>query len=95
MPPEKKKINPGKLLSRLRGNKDVCDITVQALAKMDITSDLEKALSDCISRVRKDNRNALLKGLNDRLKEAEKARDDEKMTALLKEMSRLHKEKVT
>ncbi len=89
-----KKINPGKLLSRLRGDKAVCDIIVQALAKMDITSDLEKALSDCIARVRKDNRNAQLKGLNDRLKEAEKARDDEKITALLKEMSRLHKEKV-
>jgi hypothetical protein len=92
---EGKEISPGKLLGRVEHEKDVRGAVIEALAHADITEDPEKALKECIARVKKDNRNDELKELVTRLKKAQQSHDDAEMRALLDKINRIHKEKVT
>ncbi|MGB2600911.1 MAG: DNA primase [Candidatus Omnitrophota bacterium] len=94
-------INPGKLLSRLEHSNSAKDAAVQALAKADITQDLERALNDCIFYVRKENNEDQLKQLNQRLKKAQESKDDKEIMDLVvkiknitDKLNQIHKEKV-
>jgi DNA primase len=94
-------INPGKLLSRLEHSNSAKDAAVQALAKADITQDLERALNDCIFYVRKENNEDQLKQLNQSLKKAQESKNDKEIMALVvkiknitDKLNQIHKEKV-
>ena len=67
---------------------------MQALAKADITDEVNKAVKDCIFCVKKENREEKLKELNSRLKKAEKENNSAQMKELLTEINKIHKEKV-
>lgn len=87
-------INPGKLLSRMESDEGARSAVVQALAKADITKDRQKALADCIFCVKKENREAELKSLTTKLKEAQKAKDNGLVLELVAKINKIHKEKV-
>ena len=87
-------ISPGKLLGRFEGREAVKSAVIQAIAKADITVDPKKELSDCLSYIRKENRDNELKSLNSRLKKAQEAHNDSEMKELLTKINKLHKEKV-
>ncbi len=87
-------INPGKLLSRMENDEAAKAAVVQALAKAEITQDREKALEDCIFYVKKENRDAELKSLTTKLKEAQGAKDNALISKLLVKINNIHKEKV-
>ncbi|RKY42692.1 MAG: DNA primase [Candidatus Makaraimicrobium thalassicum] len=89
-----KDINPGKLLSRLEKDEDAKTAVVQALAKMEITQDVDKALDDCIFCIRRENREDELKELTSRLKEAQQSNNNTEMRELLTRINMIHKEKV-
>ena len=89
------RISPGKMLSRLEHDEDAKAALVQALAKADITQEREKALTDCIFCVRKENREEQLKALMGRLKEAQASNDHEGIRLLVTQIDKIHKEKVT
>lgn len=88
-------ISPGKLLGRIEREEDVRGAVINALAQADITQDPEKALKDCIARVKRDNRDDELKELATRLRKAQQSHNDAEMRALLDKINRIHKEKVT
>ncbi len=87
-------INPGKLISRLEGDEGAKAAVVQALAKLDITKDREKALNDCMTCVRREARDEKLKELSVRLKKAQDKNDDPEIRSILEKINRIHKEKV-
>ncbi|MCK5450628.1 MAG: DNA primase [Candidatus Omnitrophica bacterium] len=89
-----KDISPGKMLSRLEGNEAAKNAVLQAVVNADITKDVGKALKDCISCVRKENREEEIKVLTQRLKKAQTEKNDKEMTEILLKMNRIHKEKV-
>lgn len=95
------KINPGKLLSRLEKNSNAKDAAVQALAKADITQDMERTLNDCIFYVRKEDSEDKLKKLNQQLKKAQESKNDKeimdlvvKIKSVTDKLNKIHKEKV-
>ena len=89
-----KEVSPGKLLSRLEEDERAKEAAVQALAKADITEDPERAFSDCMFCIRKENREEELKSLTERLKKAQDKGNDTEMKELLVRINNIHKEKV-
>ena len=88
-----KEINPGKLISRFREGKDERDAITQAVAKAEITQDAEKALRECMTCVRKENKEEELKELTQRLKEAQRSKNNDEINELVSKISGVHKEK--
>jgi len=88
-----KEINPGKLISRFREGKDERDAITQAVAKAEITQDAEKALRECMTCVRKENKEEELKELTQRLKEAQRNKNNDEINELVSKISGVHKEK--
>ena len=95
IPITKKEINTGKLLARLEGDEDAKAVAIQAVAKADITQDIERALNDCISCVLKENRDEELKELSLKLKKAQETNNDKAVMELVARINKIHKEKVT
>ncbi|MFH1552530.1 MAG: DNA primase [Candidatus Omnitrophota bacterium] len=91
-----KEINPGKLLSRLEKDEDAKKAVIQAIAKADITKkeDADRALSDCIYCVRKENREDQLKKLTIELKRAEQEKNRKEVMELVARINKIQKEKV-
>ncbi|MFH1665008.1 MAG: DNA primase [Candidatus Omnitrophota bacterium] len=87
-------VNPGKLLSRFEDDADVKAAVIEAVAKADITSARDKALNDCMSCVRRENREEALKALTLELKKAEQSGNSQEIMELVAKMNKLHKEKV-
>ena len=87
-------INVGKVLGRIKDDRNVKNAVIQAVTETEMTVDPEKALADCFVSVRKENRDETLRSLKMQLKEAEKLRDDEKIMELVKQINKIHKEKV-
>ena len=94
-------IEPAKLLSRLQDSEDARGALIQALAKVDITRDHEKALNDCIFCVKKENSEDELRQLNSRLKKAQELKNDTEIMEIIvriknvkEELNKMHKEKV-
>jgi len=87
-------INPGQLLNRLEGDEEVKKAVIQALMKAEITEDKDKAVSDCITYIRRVKRENELKFLSSQLKAAQAACDDSEMRKLLLRINDIHKMKV-
>ena len=88
-------ISPGKLLSRFENDENAKQAVVAAVEKVDIeNSNKEKMLSDCILSLKKENRDAKLKDLTYRLKEAQRSNNDVKIKDLLSRINKIHKERV-
>ena len=88
-------VSPGKLLSRLDGDERSKAVVLEAVAKVDIAQDLDKALEDCMFYVKKENKEDRLKDLTLKLKKAQASNNDSEMKELLTKINRIHKEKVT
>ncbi len=88
-------ISPGKLLSRLENDENAKRTVVAAVEKVDIeNSNKEKMLADCILSLKKENRDAKLKDLTFRLKEAQRSNNGIKIKDLLSKINKIHKERV-
>ncbi len=87
-------ISPSKLLSRLEADDPAKEAVVKALEKSDITKEPERAVNDCIACMVREDREERLKGLMDRLREAQRVKNDPEMEKVLFEINRIHKEKV-
>jgi hypothetical protein len=88
------KIDLAKLLSRFEKNNNLKTAVMQAVAKADITKDVEKAVNECMQCVRKENREEELKTLTAKLKKAQESKNDSEMKILLERINKIHKEKV-
>ncbi len=87
-------INVGKLMSRMENDADAGSAVVQAIAKAEITQDIDKAVQDCMICVKKENREEKLKDLTSQLKKAQASHDDTGVIDILGKINKIHKEKV-
>lgn len=87
-------LNPGKLLGRMHDNETARSMIIQAMAKADIIAEPDKALRDCITCVKKENRDEKLRALASKLKQAQESSDLSGMTNTLRMIDQIHKERV-
>ena len=87
-------INISKLISRLAEKKEIHDAILKSVTETEITSEKDKALSDCILFMKKEMRNETLKTLTRKLKEAQNRKNNAEITDLLIKINKIHKEKV-
>ncbi|MFA6636287.1 MAG: DNA primase [Candidatus Omnitrophota bacterium] len=87
-------LNQAKLLGRLRDDERARNVLLQAMAKVDIIEDPDKAVRDCISCLKKENREERLKSLAEKLKQAQVNADISGMNDTLRMIDQIHKERV-
>jgi DNA primase len=87
-------LNQAKLLGRLHDDARAREVIMQAIAKVDIIEDPDKAIKDCISCLKKENREERLKSLAAKLKQAQVNSDMSGMNDTLKMIDQIHKERV-
>jgi DNA primase len=90
---EEEEIDLAKLLSRFEKEDNLKTVVMQAVAKADITKDRGKVVNDCMTCVRKENRDEELKALTLQLKKAQESNNDSEINDLLEKINRIHKER--
>ena len=74
--------------------KQIHDAVIKSATEAEITIDREKALSDCISFMKKEKKHETLQNLTKRLKEAQHRNNSTEMNNILLKINKIHKEKV-
>ncbi|NQU94821.1 MAG: DNA primase [Candidatus Omnitrophica bacterium] len=88
---EGKKVNPSHLICHLKGA-GTSEIISEAVSMNQIIRDKEKALNDCVKRIKGDSQKLTLHNLQSEIKKAENAFDTNKINRLIAEYSELIKE---
>jgi len=88
---ENRKATPAQLISLLGNNIDAANLISEAAAILETMPDTEKALGDCILRIKKDSRKARLDDLQVAIRAAHNSKDAEKVKELVMEYNTLVK----
>ncbi|MFA6078396.1 MAG: DNA primase [Candidatus Omnitrophota bacterium] len=86
-----KEINPAKLINHMNNDGASAILISEAVNLSEMKGDKEKALSDCISRVKNDNVKSRLEELRAKIKEAHDSSDEEILKSLMAEYGSLIK----
>ncbi len=87
----KKEINPARLINHMNNNGTAAILISEAVNLAEIMGDKDKALGDCIARMKKDNVKSRLEELRARIKEAHDSNDEETLKGLMMEYGSLIK----
>ena len=89
---ENKRAIPAQLITLLGNSGDAANLISEAAATLEIIDDNEKALTDCIFRIKKDNTRDRLADLQNAIKIAHSQKDENKVKELVTEYNSLVKE---
>ncbi|MDP2913171.1 MAG: DNA primase [Candidatus Omnitrophota bacterium] len=90
---ENKEINPAKLINYLGGNSEAAMLISEAVNILEALADKDRAMSDCINRIRKDNIKDQLGRLQEAIRAAHGQKDEDLVKKLVGEYSDLVKVK--
>ena len=88
---EKNEINPVKLINHLGNNSEAATLISEAVSILDVMTDKDKVLEDCIAKMKKDNVKDQLERIQGGIKVAQSQKDENKLRELLAEYNRLVK----
>lgn len=86
--------SPAKLLSRYEADVEAKNLLMRAISQADITIDPERALSDCIAFMIKEERERNIRDLTLQLKEAQRKNDQVLIDKILGEINKIYKQRV-
>lgn len=84
-------IRPASLISRAGGNSETAVLISEAVNILESLDDKDRALNDCVARIKKDNFNDRLARLQEAIKFAHNQKDDDKVRVLVAEYNDLVK----
>ncbi|MDP3804739.1 MAG: DNA primase [Candidatus Omnitrophota bacterium] len=84
-------ISPARLISHTFASAETANLISEAVGILEIIKDKDKTMSDCISRIKKDNLRERLNMLQESIRSAHSQKDDERMKALVAEYNDLVK----
>ncbi len=88
---EKKEITPARLINHLGSTSEAADLVSEAVNILEMLVDKDKALTDCVARIKKDNIKDQLGRLQDAIKIAHNQKDEERVKRLVTEYNSLVK----
>ena len=88
---ENKEITPPRLINHLSESPDAAALITEAVGISEIIGDKEKALNDCIAKIKKDNLEERMSLIQEAIRAAHKQKDDSKVTELVAEYNELVK----
>ena len=88
---ENKEINAARLMSHLGAGTETAALISEAMNILETLADKDRALSDCIARIKKNNVKDRLATLQDAIKAAHSRKDEEKVRTLVSEYNSLVK----
>lgn len=89
---ENKKATPAQLISILGNNNDAANLVSEASAILETMSDRERALTDCVFRIKKDNMKDRLNALQGAIRAAHSQKNEDKVKELVGEYNSLMKD---
>jgi hypothetical protein len=87
-------VSPASLISHMGNKQDVAVLVSEAVNILDILSDKDKAIEDCVARIKKDNVKDCLVRMQESIRLAHSQHDEEKVRQLVSEYSSLVKAKI-
>ena len=88
---ENKNITPSRLVSHLSDSPGAADLITEAAEIAEMIGDKEKAASDCIARIKKDNLKDRMSALQDAIRSAHSQKNDNRVKELVAEYNELIK----
>jgi len=88
---EKKDVTAARLINYLPGNSDAVSLISEAVGISEVVKDRDKALSDCIAKIKRDNIKVRLGMMQDAIRLAHSQKDEDKVKALVNEYNELVK----
>lgn len=88
---EKKDVTAARLINYLPGNSDAVSLISEAVGISEVVKDRDKALSDCIAKIKRDNIKVRLGMMQDAIRLAHSQKDEDKVKALVSEYNELVK----
>lgn len=88
---EQIEVNPAWLISRMGNNTAAAVLVSEAVSVLEMLLDKEKALEDCIARIKKDNLKDRLSRIQEAIRQAHSQHDEEKVRRLVTEYNGLVK----
>jgi len=89
---EKAALTPAKLISRLGQSAAAANLISEAANILEIMRDKDKALSDCVARIKKDNAKEALGKLQEAMRSAHAKKDEGELKRLVSEYNRIVKD---
>jgi len=88
---ENKEINPAKLMNLLGSNGEAVALISESVSILDILADRDKALEDCIARIKEDNMKERLAMIQEAIRIAHSQKDEDRVHRLVTEYNNLVK----
>ncbi len=82
-------VSPARLISHLGGESEAAFLVSEAVNISDILVDKDKALDDCVARIKKDNLKDRLDRIQQEIREAHRQKEDERVKILVSEYDSL------
>jgi len=90
---EHKEVNPSRLISHMSERTDAASLVSEAVGISEMVGDKEKALGDCIARIKKDNLKERMAMIQESIRIAHSQKDDARVKELVSEYNELVKMK--
>jgi len=90
---EHKEVNPSRLISHMSERTDAASLVSEAVGISEMIGDKEKALGDCIARIKKDNLKERMAMIQESIRIAHSQKDDARVKELVSEYNELVKMK--
>lgn len=88
---DNKEVNPPRLINHLGGGNEAATLISEAVSILEVFTDRDKALADCVTRIKKDNVRDQLDRLQEAIRSAHGQKDEELVRKLVSEYNNLVK----